>query len=148
MRQNLLRWMLLNRYLLKYCVESFFYLALCKLMITLVPHKFWGLKSCYFQCETLKENMTRFGKEILAVQRAVRLLARYVPWHSQCLDQALAVQHMLTRRGLHTTLYLGMRKDNNKNWLAHAWVRCGDHWVIGYQPEWVYTVVGAYAKIF
>ncbi len=147
MKQSLLRWVIYNRYLLRYCVESLFYLTFCKCMILLLPHKLWGFKSCYFQCETLKENMQQFSKEILAIQRAVNLLGRYVPWSSKCLDQALAVQRMLTRRGLQSTFYFGMIKGPEKKWLAHAWVRSGDQWVIGYQQERDYTVVGVYARI-
>jgi len=147
MKKNIFIWAWQNRALLPYCMESFLYLTLYKFLIVSLPHKYWRLKSTYFQCETLQDNIDLFQVEVFAIQRALKLVARYVPWPSKCLDQALAAQKMLTRRGLANTLYLGMIKDENLQWAAHAWVRCGDQWVIGYQPEKNYTVVGTYASI-
>jgi hypothetical protein len=147
MKKNFLPWMVENRHLLKYYLESFFYLSLCKALTVLLPHKFWGLRYCHFQCETLQENMQDYQTEIQAVRRAVKLLSRYLPWRSRCLDQALAVQRILTRHRLPSTLYLGMIKNSDKKWVAHAWVRCGDQWVIGYQYDKNYSIVGTYARI-
>jgi hypothetical protein len=57
------------------------------------------------------------------------------------------MQRLLARRGLPTTLYYGMIRDEKDGWKAHAWVRCGGIWAIGYQHDREYTVVGTYAKI-
>lgn len=55
----------------------------------------------------------------------------YTPWESKCLVQALTAQRMLKEKGISTTLYLGVKKDNNSNMLAHAWTRCGTYYVTG-----------------
>jgi hypothetical protein len=72
------------------------------------------------------------GNLALAVRRA----ARFVP-RASCLTQALAVQYLLARQGMPSTLHLGVSKRDG-NLAAHAWVErdgqviacggdCGDY---------------------
>ena len=136
-----------NRHLLGYCAESLVELAAWKFLILCLPFRQWSRWSGRFQSETLKEERLAERKQLRAVRRSVEIVARIVPWRSKCLDQALAVQHMLARRNLSSTIYYGMIKDEAGKWLAHAWIRCGDQWVIGYHPLKQYTVVGAYGKV-
>ena len=136
-----------NASLIKYAAESLITLTVCKLIIVFLPFRFWSAKCGQFQCETLKEDMLLQADDISAIQRSVQWVAKRLPWHSKCLDQALAVQYMLARRKLPTTIYFGMKKGEHNKWIAHAWVRCGDRWVVGYQPRADYTVVGTYAAI-
>ncbi len=147
MRSSFFVRVLRNRHLLIYCVESAMELAVCKVRTVFLPFRRWNRSHGYFQSETLKENMLPERFRILAIRYSIQLTARCVPWHSKCLDQALAAQHMLGRRRLQSTLYYGMMRDEKKKWLAHAWIRCGDQWVVGYQPDTHYTVVGTFAQI-
>lgn len=62
-----------------------------------------------------------------AVQWATRLLC----WREVCLVQALAAKWMLRRRGLRSTLYLGVRHGQAGALEAHAWLQCSDFWVVG-----------------
>lgn len=67
-----------------------------------------------------------------AIGWAVRAAARYTPWESACLAQALACAWMLKRRRLDVVLYLGVRRDGeNGPFLAHAWLRQGDQILTG-----------------
>src|SRR5438105_4652201 len=94
-----------NRRLLGYCLEGLWELALCKILILFFPFRDWSTRGGRFQSETLRVNMEA-GKPLFRnVSRAVREVARVVPWHSKCLDQALAAQRMLARRGLASTIY-------------------------------------------
>ena len=136
-----------NRDLLGYCVESLLELALWKALILCLPFRQWSRWSVRFQSETLKEDRLAERKQLRAMRRSVEIAARIVPWRSKCLDQALAAQHMLARRNFSSTIYYGMIKDEAGIWLAHAWIRCGDQWVIGYHPLKQYAVVGAYGKV-
>jgi len=131
---------------LTYRFESFLELALCKSCILWLPFSVWSRFCGRYQYETLKTDVIGQRDRILAIRRALKWTARYVPWKSQCLDQAIAAQRMLSRRELSTTLYLGMKKNPQSEWTAHAWVRCGDQWVIGEPRETGYTVVGTYAR--
>lgn len=69
----------------------------------------------------------------VAVSWAVQAAARHAPVEFVCLPQALTAQRMLRRRGIATTLYLGVSPDRAKPHAlaAHAWLRAGDKIVTG-----------------
>ncbi|HEY4087304.1 MAG TPA: lasso peptide biosynthesis B2 protein [Bryobacteraceae bacterium] len=48
-------------------------------------------------------------------------VARHTWWRSMCLEQALAGRWMLRRRGIPSTMYVGMAKRDG-NFIAHAWL--------------------------
>jgi hypothetical protein len=127
--------------------EALLELAFSKLRITLLPMRYWTWPRGRFQSESLREDRAADLPRILSIRRSVEWSARWVPWRSKCLDQALAAQRMLARRGLGSTLYYGMARSPEKKWLAHAWVRCGDQWAIGHQTEIRYALVGTCALV-
>jgi hypothetical protein len=52
------------------------------------------------------------------------MLERVAPrtwWRSMCLEKALAGRWMLRRRGIPSTMYVGMAKRGG-NFIAHAWL--------------------------
>jgi hypothetical protein len=69
----------------------------------------------------------------VAVSWAVQAVARHVPLGFVCLPQAIAAQRLLRRRGIATTLYLGVAPDraDAESITAHAWLRAGDKIVTG-----------------
>jgi hypothetical protein len=67
---------------------------------------------------------------VLAVRWAVTVAARRVPWRAKCLEQALAANWMLARRGVGATVFYGINRAS-KGLQAHAWVRTATHEVIG-----------------
>lgn len=135
-----------HRGLIPYCIESLVILTMVKLQLLLLPYSKWRFQSACFQCETLKNNRPEVA-QIQAIARAISGVARTLPWQAKCLDQAIAADYMLTRRKLPSTLYLGMAKNETAQWIAHAWVRCGNEWVVGYRPHDHFTVVGTYARM-
>ena len=75
---------------------------------------------------------------------AIAAAARRAPWRTECLEQAIAAKAMLRRRGIASTLYLGMARDPVA---AHAWVRVGDTNVTGGGNVARYVVVASFADI-
>lgn len=75
------------------------------------------------------------------VSFAIPRAGRRVPWRADCLVQALAAQHWLRRRGVMTTLVIGVRKPKPADFEAHAWLMAADRIVTGGQ-------VGGYHPIF
>ncbi len=74
---------------------------------------------------------------IVAIYRATaRLRGEYV-----CLPRAMAVQWMLRRRGIVSTLVFGIARDLKMGSLhdLHAWVEVGGTIVIGDMPEKDFT---------
>jgi len=78
---------------------------------------------------------------------AVQTAARYIPLRLVCLPQAMAANVMLSRRGIDSTLYLGVKMDNANALTAHAWLRAGLKWVTGGAARRGQSVVTCFAKI-
>lgn len=72
--------------------------------------------------------------------------ARYTPWNSKCLVQALTTQRMMREKGIATTIYLGVRKGKDNEMLAHAWIRCGSYIITGGANENEYVVVAKFTN--
>jgi hypothetical protein len=76
---------------------------------------------------------------------AVRAVSRCVPG-ATCLTQALAAQRFLTRSGHASHIEIGVRKDEQSGFLAHAWVVSGDQIVIGGAAADGYVPLEAWEK--
>jgi hypothetical protein len=64
------------------------------------------------------------------INRWVRFTSHHTPFTSNCFNKALAAHFMLRRRGISSTLYLGVAKNKEKM-EAHAWLLSGDQIVTG-----------------
>ena len=84
--------------------------------------------------------------QLMRVSWAVQGMSRYTPWESACLAQAVAAKAMLRRRGITSTLYLGLTKDAQAALVAHAWLRSGSVILTGGQDSSRYTVVATFAE--
>ena len=62
---------------------------------------------------------------------AVSAAGRRMPWASTCLTRALAAQVMLGRLGEPTALSIGVAKDEQDKFKAHAWLESRGEVVIG-----------------
>lgn len=78
------------------------------------------------------------------------ILARRLPWDCACLVRALAAQRVLHRRGLPSTLYLGVATGSSSNpagkgFEAHAWLRCGSCMLTGGRERPAFTELASFA---
>jgi len=55
------------------------------------------------------------------VGASVERVARFTWWRSMCLEKALAGKWMLRRRGIASTMYVGMARRGSE-FVAHAWL--------------------------
>ncbi len=62
---------------------------------------------------------------------AVLMASRHVPGGGPCLPQALATQTLLEREGYSAHLHIGIAKDAEWQFRAHAWVESQGRIVIG-----------------
>ncbi len=74
----------------------------------------------------------------------VEKVSNNVPWTSKCLDQALAAKIMLARRGIGTTVYFGVRKNERGELAAHAWLRSGSVYVTGGRIRDDFTIINTF----
>lgn len=114
-----------------------------KFHVRCLPYRVWSKRCGIFQAETLRMHCMD-ARQLKILGYRISRMSRFFPWKNVCLEQAFAA-HLLLKKQTDHTLYFGMRKSDEGEWLAHAWVRCGDTWVVGYHPQQSYTVVGTFA---
>jgi len=95
----------------------------------------------FFSLTALRRHMlpaappTRYDPaEIRRIALSVRLAACLVPFAS-CLTQAQSCQILLARRGIASTMCLGVRQTGHGRTAAHAWLVCQHKLVLGGAPE-------------
>jgi hypothetical protein len=84
----------------------------------------------------LGRHMTESPTEVAAADAALAARVRWaiegtaaaLPWKPVCLPQAVAAKLMLRRRGVDSTLYMGL---DPLTYDAHAWLRVGTDIVTG-----------------
>ena len=65
-----------------------------------------------------------------AVKWSTRVLSARLPWCRNCLAQAVAAKRYLNRRGIASTLYLGVEPSAD-DLDAHAWLESGGQILTG-----------------
>ena len=64
---------------------------------------------------------TGSSPDAIRIGAMVERVAPHTWWRSMCLEKALAGKWMLRRRGIDSTMYVGMAKEGN-GFIAHAWL--------------------------
>ncbi|MDE2040208.1 MAG: lasso peptide biosynthesis B2 protein [Elusimicrobia bacterium] len=115
-------------------IPSFITLGICVLALKTIP--FRRLASCLGVQGGSSQKMPSVGPrhERIArgLSRAIRLAARWTPWESKCLAQALTGRLLLGLHGVPCAVYFGLARGERRADLeAHAWVNAGDVRVTG-----------------
>ncbi|MEA3440909.1 MAG: lasso peptide biosynthesis B2 protein [Chloroflexota bacterium] len=128
-------------------VETTFWLLLSRLAILVLPFR-WVMRSCGTQHalspESIPEEQIPIVEHITWAIDAVRWAT---PWDSNCLARSIASKRLLRRRGLSSTLYLGVSKSDPRTIIAHAWLRCGEVYITGTPGHEDFTVVTTFAEV-
>ncbi|BCN29027.1 lasso peptide biosynthesis B2 protein [Anaeromicropila herbilytica] len=125
-------------------IEVWFWAAIFRLLILFVPVKYMKKYYGIFGEESpYNESIENYGKaKIIAYH--VNRIAEHTPWESRCLVRALTAQRLLTNKRITSTLYLGVRKEED-NMVAHAWIRTGEYYATGGNGDG-YVVVAKFRK--
>jgi hypothetical protein len=125
--------------------EACLWLAVARLAVLMLPFR-WIAPRLGRQMEELPEGKAAPEQleQARRVSWAVLAMSRLTPWQSACLAQAIAAKRLLQVRGVPSTLYMGLAKDESATLQAHAWLRCGDFVVTGGQARERYTVVATF----
>jgi hypothetical protein len=129
------RWLLL---------EALVWLGLARLAVTVLPFRRIAPHLGDHMAESPEEEGAVVD-DLPRVSWAVQAVSRRTPWESRCLVQAVAAQRMLRRRGIGSTLYLGVAKAGQTELEAHAWLRSGRVYLVGGQDRQRYKVVSSFA---
>lgn len=102
-----------------------------------------GMKSQETSMESRESDIAR----VKHITKAIRVISRYTPWKSTCMVRAVAALQMLEKRGIESTLYMGVAKDKKGQMIAHAWLRSGAYYVSGDDAMKGFVVVEKFAKV-
>lgn len=80
------------------------------------------------------------------VRRIVLLACDHTPWESKCLVRAILTAHLLKRKRIQSTLYLGVNKNREGSMQAHAWLRTGDRIIMGGENQSDFIEVAKFYK--
>lgn len=112
-------------------IESWFFCMWYRILVFHVPMKYLEKHFGNRDEETPMEVERRDYYWAYRVSYETNRIADKTPWDSKCLVRALAARRILKKRGVHTTLYLGVGMEDGKKMIAHAWLRCGSFYVTG-----------------
>lgn len=77
---------------------------------------------------------------VARLARLVEIAARHAPGTASCLEGALVLGWLLGRRGIVTTVNLGVARRNGEV-LAHAWLERDGQILIGGRTEEIYSPI-------
>lgn len=117
--------------------------ALCGIILTRVALRLLPLRKAHY----LVNRCLRTAPPVKAARRASADQAiwaavsagRHSPLGTTCLATALVAQAMLRRNGHDAHLRIGVRRDGNGTFAAHAWLEREDRVVLGGPVEVVAT---------
>jgi len=131
--------------------QVFVLLGAAWLALRVVPFRRLARHLGPFQAETPAEAPPEHLAQARRIAQAIARVSPYTPWTSNCFPQALVAKFWLRRRGIPSTLYLGVlltKAETDPDVLAgmaaHAWLRCGPLLVTGGQDHTRYTVAARF----
>jgi hypothetical protein len=127
-------------------LEAALWLGIARLAILLIPFRWIALLLGKHMAESPVSMEPTHRSLAEHVSWAIRTASRHVPWKSRCLVQAMAVKGMLRLRGIPSTIYMGLAKDEDDNLKAHAWLRSGDMVVVGTPGVDRFSVVSTFSE--
>jgi hypothetical protein len=127
--------------------KAYIFLGICRLAINTLPFRRIAKFLGQHMLETPEEVSDECLDESRRITWAVKKASRFTLWKSNCLPQAMTAQHLLRRKGIGSTLYLGALLDEAKAMKAHAWLRCGPRIVTGREGHRQFGVVAKFADL-
>ena len=83
----------------------------------------------------------------IQLRRSIALAAKYTPWDSNCLTQAMVAKFWCARLNIPYILYIGYTKNEDKpsGYASHAWLTAGPVAITGEHSFSSFKVVSTYA---
>lgn len=124
---------------------AYFYTGIFRMYILFVPFNKLRKKMGTSKVESEKVIDNSSYREAQHISWIIANVIRFTPWESKCLVQSLTAQKMLRRKRISSTLYLGVKKDENGKMIAHSWIRSGEYCVTGGSEMKGFAVVAKFA---
>jgi hypothetical protein len=113
--------------------QSLITLSAIRLSLWMFPFKVLNRWLCAFAATESDDRVFEWNV-IENVTAAVQMCSRCVPYAS-CLTQALATRTLLGLRGQYSQLKIGVGRDEDGKFMAHAWVEIDGKIIIGKLPQ-------------
>ena len=111
--------------------EAYRLSLLSRLTIWFMPVKRYSTWLGKQNTETPANEIDCIYAKAYSIAHAVRRSSRYAVWPAKCLVEAMTAKKMLDKRHIPSTIYLGVGKNQKKQLIAHAWLRCGSIIIVG-----------------
>lgn len=141
--KNFLKWSRRDKRLF---YKAYFFSGVIRGTILVIPFKRFKAYLGHVDRESPYELSLSQYKQALHINEIVTKACSLTPWQSKCLVRALVTQHFLKTHEISSTLYLGVRRDEENKMAAHAWLRCGKLIVTGKYGARAYQQVAKFAK--
>ena len=115
----------------KLLTQSWFLVLFVRIGLWLLP---FNLLDRWLNRAALVDDKAADWTTIRSVVRSVRSCSRFVPG-ATCLTQALATRVLLQMDGQASDLKIGVERDQNERFGAHAWIEVDGQIVIGKLPH-------------
>ena len=125
--------------------EAAWWLVVARLALLLVPFRWMAPRLG----DTMASSPEEDPVDVELPRRvgwAVGIASGALPWTSRCLTEAIAGKAMLRRRGVASTLYLGLARDGRQEIGGHAWLRCGSVVLTGERARQGHEVIASFAE--
>jgi hypothetical protein len=120
-------------------IEAIYELALASASVALLPFRRAIVRGSTPLAEQRRPGATE------SIVWAVEAAGRRLPWRAMCIEQGIAAQRMMRRRGIDARLHYGARNDHAASRLeAHVWVTVDDVPVIGGSEAARYAAIATY----
>lgn len=126
-------------------IKAYLYAGFFRAFILFVPFDKLKKRMGKVKTESAKDVDESTYKEAYRIAWLVNKACSNTPWESKCLVRALTAQKLLKAKNISTTIYLGVRKDQNNKMIAHAWTRCGKAFITGGENKDGFAVVAKFA---
>lgn len=91
---------------------------------------FASFRSCIKKLQVQNTEMRDNLELLKTVKVSIRRGNKLAFWDNKCLVCSLAARRMLEKRGISSTLHLGVRYASAHEMEAHSWLTVGDFYVI------------------
>ena len=126
-------------------LEALALLSLAQLAVVLLPFR-WVAK-VFGKHRAERTECDNPGYVAQRISWAVETAVGLIPWNCKCLVCVVACKVMLARRGITSTVYIGVNKDAQGELHAHAWLRSGNLYLTGGQGHKQFKVITTFAEL-
>lgn len=128
-------------------IETTTLLFIARLLVLFLPFRVIAKRLGEHMTETTRQTSSLQEETTENIGKVIRKMSRRTPFRSLCLEQAIACKVMLNRRGISSTIYFGLAKENEALKLkAHAWTRSGNQIITGAKGRHQFKVVSTFGN--